>query len=75
MKVEDIRKLISRKPFKPIRLTLVSGDSIPIQHPECIAIGEELIGVVYRENGSETWDVFGTKDVVVVKYRAHSSRK
>jgi len=34
MTVQTFREMLSRRPFQPVKLTLSSGDSFVIRHPE-----------------------------------------
>ncbi|MGH7454122.1 MAG: hypothetical protein ACRENG_22405 [bacterium] len=49
MNVEEIRKVVRRRPFKPFVFHLENGEKNVVKHPE-IAIGNELIMTV-DENG------------------------
>jgi hypothetical protein len=41
MKVSDIRKMRDRAPFRPFQLHLTSGETLPVRHPEYLAMPPE----------------------------------
>jgi hypothetical protein len=38
MKVSDIKKMRDRTPFRAFQLHLTSGETLPVRHPECLAV-------------------------------------
>jgi hypothetical protein len=53
MTVQTFREMLARRPFEPIRLTLSSGQSFEIRHPEMAMLTRTsiLIGVDFAEDG------------------------
>ena len=45
MRAEELRKLLDRRPFEPIRLHLSGGDHVDIAHPEMAIVSRSLIAV------------------------------
>lgn len=41
MKVSNIRKLRDRTPFRAFRIHLTNGETLPVPHPECVAMPPE----------------------------------
>jgi hypothetical protein len=41
MKVSDISKMRDRAPFRPFQLHLTSGETLPVRHPEYLALPPE----------------------------------
>jgi hypothetical protein len=53
MTVQTFREMLSRRPFQPVKLTLSSGDSYEIRHPEMALLTRTslLIGVDLAADG------------------------
>ena len=53
MTVQTFREMLSRRPFQPVRLTLSSGQSYDIRHPEMAMLTRTsiLIGTDFAEDG------------------------
>jgi hypothetical protein len=53
MTVQTFREMLGRRPFQPVRLTLSSGDSYEIRHPEMAMLTRTslLIGTDLAEDG------------------------
>jgi hypothetical protein len=45
-----IRELLARQPFAPFRLTLSSGQSIEVRHPEFVIVTKNGIVVAYPDS-------------------------
>ncbi|HEY8750999.1 MAG TPA: hypothetical protein VIM11_23645 [Tepidisphaeraceae bacterium] len=53
MTVQTFREMLARRPFQPVKLTLSSGQSYEIRHPEMALLTRTslLIGVDLAEDG------------------------
>jgi hypothetical protein len=53
MTVQAFREMLARRPFQPVRLTLSSGQSFEIRHPEMALLTRTsiLIGTDVAEDG------------------------
>jgi hypothetical protein len=53
MTVQTFREMLSRRPFQPVKLTLSSGQSFEIRHPEIAMLTRTsiLIGTDVAEDG------------------------
>ena len=53
MTVQTFREMLSRRPFQPVKLTLSSGQSHEIRHPEVALLTRTsiLIGTELAEDG------------------------
>jgi hypothetical protein len=53
MTVQTFRDMLARRPFQPVRLTLSSGQSYEIRHPETAFLARNAIyiGVDVAEDG------------------------
>lgn len=53
MTVQTFREMLGRRPFQPVRLTLSSGQSFEIRHPEMALLTRTsiLIGVDVQDDG------------------------
>ncbi len=56
MTVQTLREMLARRPFQPVRLTLSSGQSYEIRHPEMALLTRTslLIGTDIAEDGVPT---------------------
>lgn len=45
MRPEDIRDLLQRRPFQPIRLTLTDGRTYEVRHPELAMVGRSTVTI------------------------------
>ncbi len=44
MNLDGIRAALRRQPFQPFIMRLADGRSVPVKHPEFVAVGARLIG-------------------------------
>jgi hypothetical protein len=53
MTVQTFREMLARRPFQPVKLTLSSGQSYEIRHPEMAMLTRTsiLVGVDLAEDG------------------------
>jgi hypothetical protein len=53
MTVQTFRDMLSRRPFQPVRLTLSSGQTFDIRHPETALLTRTsiLIGIDVADDG------------------------
>ncbi len=53
MTVQTFREMLARRPFQPVRLTLSSGQTFEIRHPEMAFLTRTsiLIGIDVAEDG------------------------
>ncbi len=53
MTIEAIKEVVHAEPFRPFKLRLAGGPTIPVAHPDYIAFGPKgRTVVVYREDDS-----------------------
>lgn len=45
MRAEELRALLDRRPFKPIRLHITSGEHVDIYHPEMALVSRSLVAI------------------------------
>ena len=59
MTIQQLRNMHQAKPFKPFDIHLADGRSIPVDHPELLAItsGGRTIGVAVEEDAIEVIDL------------------
>ncbi|MBI2901353.1 MAG: hypothetical protein HYY17_14305 [Planctomycetes bacterium] len=60
---EDFRKFVFRSPFRAVRITLESGESFLVRHPEQIGVAGGMALVVTNEG----FDFFELPRVVSVR--------
>jgi hypothetical protein len=49
-----LREAIRRQPFKPFDIRLADGRSLPVRHPEMLAVGKRL-AVLVQDDDSLVW--------------------
>ncbi|MEX2140531.1 MAG: hypothetical protein WD894_14810 [Pirellulales bacterium] len=52
MDIQGVREAIHRQPFKPFEIRLADGRSIPVRHPDFVAIGQRRIVVIAEDDSS-----------------------
>ncbi len=57
MTVDQIRKVHRREPFQPFDFFVADGRTLPVEHPECLAIAGRTIAVARRDETIETVDL------------------
>ena len=60
-----IEELLRRKPFRPFSLTVSSGHSFDVPHPEVVIVGRRLIAVAVPIPSGVRMD----PDIVWIDYR------
>jgi hypothetical protein len=51
MTAKDIRDFVRTAPFKPFRLHLADGKSLPVSHPDFILVGADMAVVAHEAPG------------------------
>jgi hypothetical protein len=54
MDLNGIREALRQQPFEPFAIRLADGRSLPVHHPEFVAVGERR-AVVIGDKDSWTW--------------------
>jgi virulence-associated protein VagC len=73
MRFDEVRKRYFAAPFRPFDIVLTNGRSVPVRHPEFMALSPDGRSVtVYEEDGALIIDV---PLIVAWKERANSARK
>ena len=57
MTTEQIRKFHQAQPFRPFSINLADGRSIPVNHPELLALGGRTIAVFEEPDAAEIIDL------------------
>ena len=52
MDSQGVREAIHRQPFKPFEIRLADGRSLPVRHPDFVAIGQRRIVVIAEDDSS-----------------------
>lgn len=53
MDISGVREALHREPFQPFAIRLADGRSLPVRHPDFVAVGKRRI-VVIGEDDSTT---------------------
>jgi hypothetical protein len=69
--IEQIRKMHQAQPFRPFDIHLADGRSLPVRHPECLALSGRTIGVGVDDGTIEVVDLLL---VTSLKPRANGAR-
>jgi hypothetical protein len=56
MRAEEMRALLDRRPFQPIRLHITSGQTVDIRHPEMAFVTRSLVVVGVTESDTRVAD-------------------
>ena len=73
MKIDDIRAMRNRAPFRPFQIHLTNGEVLPVNHPEIMLLpsDEREMFVVWTEKSWNLVDVTQVARVSVMrKYKA-----
>ncbi len=54
MDIQGIREALHREPFEPFAIRLADGRSLPVPHPDFVALGPRRIVVVAED---DSWSV------------------
>ena len=60
MRPDQLRQILDRRPFEPIRLHITSGQTLDIKHPEMAVVSRSLVAVGVRDSGER-----GVADYIV----------
>ena len=56
MRAEELRALLDRRPFEPIRLHISSGQTVDIKHPEMALVTRSLVVVGVADSDERVAD-------------------
>ena len=65
MDLQGVREALRRQPFEPFSMCLADGRSLPITHPEAVAVGKRRVIVVNRD---DSWAVIEPLLIVSLDY-------
>ncbi len=65
MDLQGIREALHRQPFKPFDIRLADGRSVPVRHPDFVAVGKRRIIVVEPD---DSWSVVEPLLIVSLDY-------
>ncbi len=65
MGLEGIREALHNQPFKPFDIRLAGGRSLPVRHPDFVAVGKRRIIVVEPD---DSWSVVEPLLIVSLDY-------
>jgi hypothetical protein len=71
MDIKGIREAVHREPFEPFNMRLADGRSLPVSHPDFIAISERRIIVV---GADDSWSVIEPLMVDSLDYKGSLSK-
>ena len=52
MDIDGVREALHREPFQPFAIRLADGRSMPIRHPDFVALGKRRIVVVGEDDST-----------------------
>jgi hypothetical protein len=50
MDIDVVREALRKQPFEPFVMRLADGRSLPVQHPEFVALGKRRLGVIAEDD-------------------------
>ncbi|HEV2969586.1 MAG TPA: hypothetical protein VGY55_06315 [Pirellulales bacterium] len=54
MNIDGLRSALRREPFQQFAIRLADGRTVPVRHPEFVAVGPRLVLVVDEDN---SWSI------------------
>jgi hypothetical protein len=54
MNLDGLRSALRREPFRPFAMRLADGRSMPVRHPEFVAVGARLVLVAHED---DSWSI------------------
>jgi len=72
MDLQGIREALQRQPFEPFNMRLADGRSVPVTHPEAVAVGKRRVIVV---NPDDSWAVLEPLLIVSLDYNGAARRR
>jgi hypothetical protein len=58
MDIDEIRGALHRQPFEPFTIRLADGRSLPVPHPDFVAVAPRRVVVVASEDQRLFWSRF-----------------
>jgi hypothetical protein len=73
MKIDEIRRMRNRAPFRPFHMHLTSGEVLPVEHPEQMSLpdDEKELFVVWT---NKDWNLIEAEQVARVSAKRRNSR-
>jgi hypothetical protein len=72
MDLQGIHEALRRQPFKPFDIRLADGRSVPVRHPDFVAVGKRRIIVVEPD---DSWSVLEPLLIVSLDYNGKRRRR
>lgn len=72
MDLQGIREALQRQPFEPFSICLADGRSLPIPHPEMVAVGKRRVIVVEPD---DSWSVVEPLLIVSLDYNGKQRQR
>ncbi|OHB77943.1 MAG: hypothetical protein A2Z25_12135 [Planctomycetes bacterium RBG_16_55_9] len=74
MDLQGVREALHRQPFEPFDIRLADGRSVPVRHPDFVAVGKRRIIVVEPD---DSWLAIEPLLIVSLDYndKRHSRKK
>jgi hypothetical protein len=72
MDLNALRQALRSEPFQPFTIRLVDGRSVPVIHPEFVAVGPR-VAIVVREDNS--WCVIEPVLIVSLEYNGPAPKR
>jgi hypothetical protein len=74
MKIDEIRKMRNRAPFRPFQVHLTSGEILAVEHPENMSLpdDEKELFVVWT---NKDWNLIEAEQVARVSTKRQNSAK
>lgn len=66
MDIAGIREALHKEPFEPFAIRLANGRSLPVRHPDFVAVGTRRIIVIAED---DSWSTVEPLLIVSLDYR------
>lgn len=70
MDIDGIREALHKQPFEPFTIRLADGRSLPIPHPDFVAVAPRRVVVVAEDS---SWTVLEPRLIVSLDYNGRRS--
>jgi len=58
MNIKIVREALHKEPFEPFAIRLADGRSVPVRHPDFVAIGRRRVHVIFEDDSAMTIEPF-----------------
>jgi hypothetical protein len=71
MKIDTVRRLVQRRPFRPIEILSDGGEKLVIRHPEAVLVGKWNVVVELPDGSMDYMDAQNISKVLLLPRRTN----